>query len=319
MILKLLMFFLITLNTPESYSQTDTSQKQTPSYEGEVILSDTVNFSYKLYPGDTLFYRIASWDSIIVNFNEALLKQRLELVRITCDSVTKSGKMYLSHTLLDLRSKEAGMNDETGIRTNSPWIGRTSHIVIDSTGKRLEEWYRDSTGLAITPGGTYMPYLLFNLGATQKSMNESWLQGSTDTLVENSFPPAIFKQTTLFRVFEDIDTLGYECSQLMYVRTAQGKFYAESGKDTISTTCVINASGKFRISELYHFPVHQYVTQEQKIEIYRSDGNKVPVWHYIHTDFVLERFVESPLRPKVILEDKNEESDQGTDQEADTN
>jgi hypothetical protein len=291
--IKILLLTIYTLFTTKSY----TNEPETNIINPEKKI-DTLDFKYQFYKGDTLFYNVIVWDSIKVGYDDVLLKQRLDHIRITCDSVTKKGIMFLSQTMLESESKEAFGKDEKSTRTNSPWIGRKTIIAIDSTGKRITQFYEDSTNLAVNPGGVYFPHLFFDIGATKKKVNESWIVRASDTLVENSFPPSLLNHSSLMRLSGTADTLGYITDEIMYIRTGQGSFYFESEDNFLSNSNVINSSGKLRISEKYHIPVHYFVTIEQKINMYDRNENETPIWHYLQADYVLERFIDSPLRPK---------------------
>jgi hypothetical protein len=297
-----LTFLLITLFSIESFTYEISNENEK---------RDTLDLKYQFYKGDTLFYRIVVWDSIIVDYEQPLLKQRVDLIRITCDSTDHNGLMYLTQEMVESKSKEAFGKDERSKRTSSPWINRKSIVVIDSTGKRHNQFYSDSSRIAINPGGLYFPHLLFDIGSTRKSINESWLVRSTDTLVENSYPPSLLQHTSLFRLAGTIDTLGYESAELTYIRTGQGSFKVETPETFISNRNVINSSGRLRLSRDYHIPIHLFVTIEQKISIFDKQENKTPVWHFIHLDYYLERFIDSPLRPKLEkIEIQIEDQDQ---------
>lgn len=260
------------------------------------VPNDTLNLKLKFFPKDTLYYRVVTWDSIVINYNPALLKQRAELMRLTCDSVTKSGLMFLSQELIEFSSKEADGSGESATRTTSGWIGRKSTVVIDSNGKRHKQFYADDSKISVAPGGVFMPHLIFEINANEKVMNESWLINSADTLVENSFPPSILNHTNLMRISQKIDTLGYMNNEIMYIRTGNGSFHFELGENKVTNSVVINSSGILRISEVYNIPVHLFVTIEQKLTIYQQDDSTIPGKHFIHTDYYLERFIESPKR-----------------------
>lgn len=263
------------------------------------VQNDTLELKLKFFPKDTLYYRVVTWDSIVINYSPALLKQRAELVRITCDSVTKSGLMYLSQELIEFSSKEVTGDDESSTRTTSGWLGRKSTIVIDSNGKRHKQFYADDSKVSISPGGVFMPHLIFEINAGNKIMNESWLVNSSDTLVENSFPPAFLNHTSLMRISQQIDTLGYLNNEIMYIRTGNGSFHFELGDDKVTNSVVINSSGLLRLSDVMNIPVHLFVTMEQKLTIYQKDDSTIPGKHFIQTDYYLEKFIESPKRTAI--------------------
>lgn len=290
MILQILLLFL---NLVFVQAQNDIVSEQANE-------PDTLNLNLKFYPKDTLYYRVVTWDSIIIDSDEPLLKQRVELIRLTCDSLTNSGLMYLSQELIEFRAEESSGNGEKSIRNSCGWLGRKSTIIIDSMGKRHSQYYSDDSKISIAPGGVFMPHLIFEIKGGNKVMNESWLVNSSDTLVENSYPPSILSYTSLMRISQRIDTLGYLNSEIMYIRTGSGSFHFElNDENKITNSVVINSSGLLRISELEHIPVHLFVTMEQKLTIYQKDNSTIPGKHFIQTDYYLEDFIKSPKRISV--------------------
>lgn len=264
----------------------------------EIANSDSVDYKINFFKGDTLYYKVFTWDSLITNYENPHLMQREELIMVTCDSVNKKGVMYLTQQLIDYKSKEINPLGEKITNNAHEWLFRKSIIGIDSLGKRITAFYADSSKQSTSPGGAYMPPLFFEIGASKKKINESWLVTNENFLVENIFPPSIFKSTSLLRADENIDTLGYNCNQIMYIKTGKGSFHFESEKDYISNTSIINSSGLLRISKEFHIPIHMFVTMEQKITIYKDEELTIPSFRYIYSDYVLDKFIEGNARLK---------------------
>ena len=55
------------------------------------------------------------------------------------------------------------------------------------------------------------------------------------------------------------------------------------------TTVILNSLGILDISSELFIPVHYFSTVEQKLTIHYSDDQKIPGWHFITTNFTLEK------------------------------
>jgi hypothetical protein len=252
-------------------------------------------FKYKFKVGDTLIYNVLSYDSIAINYEKPILKTRLERIEITCDSI-KKGIFYLSQRLIDFKSKESSA-DTTGVeRNDTPWMKRKSWLAIDSSGRRHALGYEDSAHAAISPGGAFQPYLFIGLGEGCQAVDKTWNYNSLDELVENAFPVPLERQSSLFRVLENIDTLGYICNRLSFIKTAQGSYQVNSGEDNYKITNIVNGYGTMDFSVEKSIPVHFLVTAEQKLQITIGDDEPIPGWHYIFSYFTLIDYKEGQIK-----------------------
>ncbi|HPI20165.1 MAG TPA: hypothetical protein PKY56_07320 [Candidatus Kapabacteria bacterium] len=280
-VLIALMFFCIITKTTKAQEFLSDSVVQE--------IKDTLCFKLDFKPGQKLTYRVESFDSIAIDYGAPLLKNRIELWEISCDSITSQGNFFLSQKLVEFNSIEATKDEEKVERLESPWLNKRVGIEIDSLGNRLSVIYIDTVSPALAPGGAFQPYILFKIGESLKSINESWITESTDTLVENGFPPAILNQISLNRVKGRIDTLDFNCNRFDYIKTAQGSVETVYGNGSFFTTVVVNSHGIMDISSKHFFPVHYYSTIEQKLIMHYSDSQKIKGWHYITTNFTLEK------------------------------
>ena len=271
--------------------------KESDLFEETTKVSDTslICFKYKFKVGDTLIYNLVSYDSIAINYEKPILKTRLERIEITCDSI-KKGIFYLSQRLINFKSKESTA-DTTGVeRNDTPWMERKSWLAIDSLGKRYALGYEDSTHASISPGGAFQPYILIGLGEGCQAVDKTWNYSSLDELVENAFPVPLERQSSLFRVVEPIDTLGYSCNRLSFIKTAQGSYQVKSGDDKYLITNIVNGYGTMDFSIEKNIPIHFLVTAEQKLQITIGDDEPIPGWHYIFSYFTLIYYKEGQLK-----------------------
>jgi len=268
------------------------AQAQLDDPEHRNYLRDSVCFKLKFNQGDTLVYQVISYDSIVVDYGTALLKSRTEKIQIICDSVSSDGAFFLSHTLIDFKSKEAErVFDDNAIERNKhEWVGKTVHLKIDSLGNRLSETPYQSKEAIQSPGGGFQPYLFFAFRESCKSVGESWLVDGTDELVENANPPAMLSYSALFRARDEIDTLGYQCNAFEYVKTGQGAIEAIHNKQLVKVSNVINSFGILYIDKEIFKPVHYYYTVEQKLKFHLEDNEEIPVQHFVTANFTLLEF-----------------------------
>lgn len=251
---------------------------------------DTFCYFYNFQKGDTLVYEIVSFDSIQINFGDILLKQRLETLQVTCDSVI-DGKFLLTFETIKFYSNELSGKDSNRGRRTHPWLNRKAKIVIDSLGKRYSGEFDNPEDGILTPGGAFQPILFYFHGENNcKNINQSWFIEDSDTLVENGNPSAFLKHSTLFRVEEPIDTLNYESIRYRYIRTGKGNLFLFTNNEKMINNVVINSAGNMILSKNYHIPVHYFATMEQKLNIETSDGRSFPGWHYITTFYTLKEF-----------------------------
>lgn len=254
-------------------------------------------FYYKFYPGDTITYRVSSRDSIIIEYGKPLTKDRYEIYEIICDSIGKKNKYYyLSYSLKSYIADESYGNMENARRTSSPWVNRTINFVMDSTGKRVHSYSKDSTLFAMSPGGAFQPHLFVTFNEIYKVDNESWIVSSTDTLAENGVPYPIMKQSTLFRAQLPSDTLGYQTYSASFIRTATGYVTTVTEDTKILVETIINLGGSLYLSKKDMIPIVMLATSEQKLKITTPQKEAMPGYHYTSVVYELDNFKPSKSR-----------------------
>jgi hypothetical protein len=202
--------------------------------------------------------------------------------------------MFMTQQIISYIGDES-KNDVKSRRVSSPWINHKTSIEIDSLGNRYSFRIVDSTFLATTPGGVYVPYLFFPFKESCKLINQSWSVQTTDELLENSTPPSLLKQSSLIRAEDPIDTLNYQCNKFRFVKTGQGSYGINTPDQKIDMSVIINGSGNYYISSKYWVPVYYFANLEQKLTINTGESTK-PGWHFLSSQFVLDSFVMSKHR-----------------------
>lgn len=255
----------------------------------EVKIKDTLRLKFDFKLGQKLTYKVVSFDSIAIDYGAPLLKSRFERWEIFCDSISSKGNFFLTQRMIEFRSVEQTKGEDSVERKDSEWLNKRVRIELDSLGNRYSVRYVDSVSAIIAPGGPFHPFILFKFGESLKAINESWICEASDTLLENGFPPAILHHSSLNRVKQRIDTLDYHCNRFDYIRTGQGSVETIVGEGSFFTSVIINAHGILDISSELFVPVHYFSTMEQKLSMHYSENEKIPGWHYVTTNFTLEK------------------------------
>lgn len=276
------------------YDESEADENYDPKQD--MIIEEIQGFKLKFFRGDTLRYRVASHDSILVDYDVPLVKTRFELYELICDSVSRNGKYYLRMKLISYIADERKGNSPLIRRETHPWIGRNVFISLDSLGKRYSVDIDDSTLYAMSPGGAFQPTLFVPFGDTYKFINESWSFNSLDTLVENGCPFPLVKQAFLFRAEHPIDTLDHQSVRFRYIRTATGAVTVISDDTKLRIDAILNGSGNMIISSSDYIPVHHFANIEQKMSLKYPDDTQIPIWHYNSTDFILDDLKPGPGR-----------------------
>lgn len=251
---------------------------QTDIAEDEEISQDTICFKYKFFPKDTLIYKIEALDSISTLDSEPFFRQRTEFIRIIVDSIDKSGNYHLIYETLEYTSKEWNVNKDTVFRNNAPHIGKKSLIIIDSLCNRLVAKRLNNNQALTNPGGLFQPILFFPLGETCKKQMQTWLTRTTDTLIENAFPPAVITNTSLMKISR-IEKSEMDTTILItFVRTGKGLYAFLNNELDMELTSVTNSYGELKISLTNNLPVHYYMTQELKAKIKVNEEVEKPTW-----------------------------------------
>lgn len=254
------------------------------------VQQDTVCFTYRFERGDNLHYRVVSHDTVYFKEKPPLVKERVEMLEIACDSVGADGRFYLRQTLKEYVARESMGDIQNITRTETPWQGKTVAIVIDELGKRYHPDPAPSSRKSVlSPGGAFQPVMLVGIFEPCHAVHQSWLVDRVDEiLVENGHPAPLRRQTSIYEAFPLADTLGFACSQFHYSLTGQGSVAVTDRKPAVRMAAVLAEHGEMKLSTEYGVPVHFFGTSQVKMEIETSDGKKVKNTQYTHSNYTLE-------------------------------
>jgi hypothetical protein len=287
---KITIFFLI-------FASTLISQLPIPDDLGTsstTFSQDTVCIKYNFLPGDSIYYRVEAYDSIVTNYDEPLLRHRFERHLIVCDSINSMGRYHLQHTMVNYIARESKGEIQNIERLDAPWVGTTVYYEIDESGRRFSYSVGDSTVASVAPGGAFTPYLFFDLASYCNVTGRNWVDSKTIEIPENGVPFPLYKHTTLFRMQELIDTLDEKCARVEFTRTGNGSYKVPMSEKMVRVTNKTNGFGLLDISLEKQIPIHFYMTNEQKLSIKKANGDSVPGKHHTTAYFTLEEYLPAP-------------------------
>jgi len=259
------------------------------------LSKDTLCHKYSFSVGDTLEYKIKSGDSIVVNWDSPLSKERFERIRIVCESIDKkTGHFFLSHEYTDYIGYESKPLYNKSERDRHDWLNKKVIIEIDSLGNRYSYEYKDTTTSGSTAGGPFQGLLLQPLGKKCTSKGETWLtQNDTSFVAENGFQTPMIIRTDLFENKGEIDTLNHKSTRIDITFTGNSEVFVESNEALFYMTAIINGHSENYVSNELKIPIWAYFTQEQNFTINLGKGKKTKGFHFSYSIFELDRYVKA--------------------------
>lgn len=283
--MKLLILFLIL--TSSLYSQDSIDE----ILNDENNQKDSICIKLQFHKNDTLEYVVHSHDSIVINFDEAIVKDRYERFRVVCEKVDKkNGHFFLSLEFFEFFSKESKGEIKEVERNYSPWVGKKIFIEIDSLGNRYS-YIPDTSSFDLSSGGAFQPSLFQPFNNYCSFVEGSWLNSKIKIeFPENAYPVPVFIATDLFRNKGYLDTLDEKCKKIEFIRTGKGDYEINNEKAKAFVRSTINSHGQYLISVKDEIPIWFYMTQDQQMQIYLP-GEEKKGEHFTTTTFTLDRFI----------------------------
>ncbi|MER3329866.1 MAG: hypothetical protein RIF34_09845 [Candidatus Kapaibacterium sp.] len=261
---------------------------------------DTLCHFYSFSVGDTLEYRVESGDSIVVNWESYLTKERFDRIRIVCDKIDKkTGHFFLSYEYIDFIGSEFKPLYEKVERKEHPWLNKKVILEIDSFGRRYSYSYMDTTSKGFTSGGPFQGSLIQPIGTKCSTKGSSTiLQKDTAYFAENGFQTPKIVMTYLIENMGEVDTLDYNSTRVDLSTTGNGEVFIESKEAMFYMSSVINGHVENYISNELHIPIWQYFTQEQNFTMELGKGKKTKGFHYTYSIYNLDRYVSGKVKQK---------------------
>jgi len=258
--------------------------------------ADTLCYSYKFNAGDTLYYETFGKDSIIIDYEPALTKMRLEQTKLWCDSVTNDGLMYLTFQLVNFIGQEKVLNKDSIIDRKTNWLGRKVSIAINSQGFRSDYKFDNISKPAIAPVGGIVPTWLIPIGKPCTQKNNTWLIDTVYGIPETSIPMTLVRNTALLRAVGKVDTLGYQCNILRATVTGSGIYEFSDANLFVKNTGVINAAHTMYFDNNTGFPIVINTQSIIKLQIFSKDGESIPGWHHLKNYTKLVKYHKATVK-----------------------
>jgi hypothetical protein len=247
---------------------------------------------YKYRQGDSLVYKLTSTDSIMFEERPTLIRKRTEYISIICDYVDDRGYMFLRQILDSYTATEYTKDSKGDIRRTHPWIGKTTYIIIDSTGKRYLSKQADTLTAVLAPGGAFQPQILLPLLGDSKLCHTStkewdWLSTSLDTLAENGYPYPLVRHTYSFAVRDVFDTLGSTCRKIGYAETGQGSVKTITNDVALYMRSMIQGTGFLFFPNDRGYPLAGMIGNNLKLYLNRPNTAELRGSSITETEFML--------------------------------
>lgn len=234
---------------------------------------DTLCFSYRFYPNDTLVYTVEANDSIGFLADPTILRIRRERIRIVCDSVTPDMICHLTLSMISYAEKSSTGND-TSSRSTHPWVNRNVRLGIDTLGRRVYAFNTNAAAGTIAPGGAFQPLLLPPLDTSCGRQNQSWMYEDTIALAENGVPYPLSSVAYLWRVLDKVDTLGKSFRQIQYTSTGFGGLSVRDKQASFDLQCQMAGYGKITFDDVLGLPYAMFATAENRLTMKLSNGHE---------------------------------------------
>jgi hypothetical protein len=227
--------------------------------------SDSARYVFSFIKGDTLLYEAIARDSIVIEKQPALVRDRKERFLISCDSVDLKGRMYLSQRLIDITSSEYSGISQIVDRKTHEWKNKKISFIMDSTGKRHGFTADDSTQSMLSPGSAFQPLMFQYLGSGYHFINSGWIAEDTVDAPEFGIPAPMIRYLSSMRARSSFDTLNMSCARFESTISAQGTYLTktQSGQ-MLRTNAIIAGYGRMALSSKLNVPIHFFGTNENK-------------------------------------------------------
>lgn len=183
---------------------------------------DAASLRYDFTQGESVTYRVLSYDSLMIWAEEPklLIRHRVERITYRCDTILPDG-YGMTMTLNDVIVRERFDTMPWITRTLHPWTGQSIRFLMARDGMRIR--LRDTLDApGVMPGAPFQQLLLPHFGATDSlGIDETSVFDREMWLLENAYPPVLWKGGVMRKYLGAIDTLGQETVVIQLNETGQ--------------------------------------------------------------------------------------------------
>ncbi|MFM8281431.1 MAG: hypothetical protein ACKN9Y_07570 [Bacteroidota bacterium] len=271
-----------------------------------VNTKDSSRYAYKFLPGDTLLYEAISLDSVLIDKQPPLLRERTERFLLSCDSVDKKHRMYLSQRLIDVKISEYSGISQIVERRSHEWLHKKISFIMDSTGKRYGFGSQDSIQSMLSPGSAFQPIMFQFTGNDYHYINSGWIIEDTIDLPECGIPAPMITYLSSMRAKAELDTLNVHCTRFESTMSGQGTYQTKTTSgQTLRTTAIIAGFTRMTLSKELQIPLHFFGTNENKTTMMLNTSKGMAeqkAKHYVTTNITLKKMVST--RGNITITDK---------------
>lgn len=252
--------------------------------------NDSYVLRYDFSEGETVTYRVLSYDSIVI-WDEAprvLIRQRAERISYRCDTILPEG-YGMTVTLEQAVVRERLDTLPWMVRTEHLWVDRPIRFLMKEDGERVR--LRETPELSGSmPGAPFQPLLIPHLGgADTVSVGAGSVFEREMWMLDNVYPPIQWKGGTFRKILGTADTLGHPTLAVELSEVGQVWYTPPPvGTDTLVTHTRVNGGGRYWIDFDAGYPVTGEYQLIGNITFTNSAGEERMGRHTISMEFQLD-------------------------------
>lgn len=243
---------------------------------------DTVRLLYDLDPGESVTYRVVTYDTLYFQGGNEFLQaaERSYHVTYRCDSVTRDG-IAMSMIFEGYAAREWRDSLPPITRTSHPWTNRSFAFLMNSDGRRIRFISAlDTPGVA--PSGPFQPMLLPFLGSEWSYVGASNTFELNHWLLDNVMPSILFSGSVFRTVAARRDTLGVPTIELTFAEAGRATYKAENGTETLA---IVNTESIIWHSPMLGVAVAGELHSGDKLQLRAPDGSAADGVQLVSTYF----------------------------------
>lgn len=202
---------------------------------------------YKFSRGESVTYRVLSYDSIVIWDAEprVLIRQRAEQVTYRCDTVLPDG-YGMTATLDQAVVRERLDSLPWTIRTEHQLVGQPIRFLMKEDGERVRLRETPAVGGSM-PGAPFQPLLIPHLGGVDTvSAGAGSVFEREMWLLDNVYPPVMWQGGGMRKILGTADTLGRHTLVVELSEVGQVWYTPPTTTgDTLITHTRLNGGGRY--------------------------------------------------------------------------
>lgn len=224
---------------------------------GEPTSTESYVLRYKFTQGESVTYRVLSYDSIVIWDVEprVLIRERAERVTYRCDTILQEGygmTVILNQAVVRERLDSLPWT----LRTEHQLVGQPIRFLMKEDGERVR--LREAPHVVGSmPGAPFQPLLIPHLGGVDTvSAGAGSVFEREMWLLDNVYPPVKWQGGGFRKILGTADTLGHHTLVVEMSEVGQVWYTPPTlSQDTLITHTRVNGGGKYWIAFDKGYPV----------------------------------------------------------------